>query len=254
MVEADEHSREGRVAVVTGAGGGIGGAITLALAKEGWTVFAVGRRVAPLEALAQSTENIRPLAADVTLDEDRRRIVRTSLETRGRLDLLVNNAGAFGLTPVEEMDEATLNRMLSVNLSAPLLLIGQALAALTASRGIIINVTSTMAHKPAPGILGYAAGKAALEHATRCLALELAPKGIRVLAVSPGPVETGVLAAAGLSESEAAKHRQAMREAVPLGRLGQPSEVAHWIAQLTGPNAGWITGHVLDVDGGYSVT
>lgn len=253
MSTSRSTSKGDRVAVVTGAGTGIGRAASIALARDGWTVFAVGRRTEPLESLSRSTELIRPLPADVVRARDRRLIVETPLEACGRLDLLVNNAGAFGPTPIDELDEATLDRMLQVNLSAPLMLTREALSALSSPGGSIINVTSTMAHKAAPGILAYAVGKAALEHATRCLALELAPRGIRVNAVSPGPVETDVLAAAGMDEEQVAEHQRIMREAVPLGRLGQPEEIASWIVRLAAPTAAWLTGHVLDVDGGMSV-
>ncbi len=128
-----------------------------------------------------------------------------------------------------------------------------ALPHLARSRGAVINVSSTYGHKAAPYISHYAASKAALEHLTRCWALELAPKGIRVNSVAPGPTETPALSSFGLPPEAVEQIKLREIQMIPLGRRGAPDEVARWIVRLGSSDEDWITGQVISVDGGLSI-
>jgi NAD(P)-dependent dehydrogenase (short-subunit alcohol dehydrogenase family) len=137
----------------------------------------------------------------------------------------------------------------------PSLLAAAALPSLMAAKGSIINISSTYGHKPAIGLSHYAASKAALEHLTRCWALELAPHGVRVNAVAPGPTESGALTGMmGLSPEQAGAIRQQESEQIPLRRRGAPEDVARWIVQLADPASEWMTGQIIAVDGGLGLT
>jgi NAD(P)-dependent dehydrogenase (short-subunit alcohol dehydrogenase family) len=142
----------------------------------------------------------------------------------------------------------------AVNVFGPSLLATAALPHLKASRGAIVNVSSTFGHKAAAMLSHYAASKAALEHLTRCWALELAADGIRVNAVAAGPTETDFLVERmGLTGEKADEVKRQERERIPLGRRGSPDDVAKWIVSLSSPSADWITGQVLAVDGGLNI-
>src|SRR5690606_14740569 len=143
--------------------------------------------------------------------------------------------------------------LFATNILGPTLLSQAALPSLKASKGSIVNVSSTFGHKAAPQISHYAASKAALEHLTRCWALELAPFHIRVNAVAPGPTETEILARSGLSNDAIDELKRAEAKQVPLQRRGTPEEIAAWIVNLSNPEATWITGQVIAVDGGLSI-
>ena len=177
-----------------------------------------------------------------------------AVERWGRLDVLVNNAGAGAILPLAEATAEKVRRILAVNVLGPSLLAAAALPHLAAARGAIVNLSSTFGHRPAAGLSHYAASKAALEHLTRCWALELAPQGIRVNAVAPGPTESGALTGMmGLSPEQAAAIEEQERQRIPLGRRGEPDEVARWIVRLADPAADWVTGQVIAVDGGLGL-
>jgi len=129
-----------------------------------------------------------------------------------------------------------------------------ALPSLTATKGAIINVSNTFGHKPVAGLSHYAASKAALEHLTRCWALELAPHRVRVNAVAAGPTESGALMGMmGLSPEQAAAIKDQERERIPLKRRGNPDDVARWIVSLADPASEWVTGQVIAIDGGLGL-
>src|SRR5690606_27112266 len=166
----------------------------------------------------------------------------------GRLDVLVNNAGAGIPLPVSETTADRINAILAVNVVGPSLLTVAAAPHLEASRGSIVNVSSTLARKPAAGFAHYAASKAALEQLTRCWALELAPRGIRVNAVAAGPVESAFLEERmGLSSQEAEVVRTRERETIPLRRRGMPDDVAAWIVAISSQSGAWVTGQVFGI-------
>jgi NAD(P)-dependent dehydrogenase (short-subunit alcohol dehydrogenase family) len=172
----------------------------------------------------------------------------------GRIDVLVNNAGAFVQRPLDEIDSQFVTSLFATNVLAPSLLSQSALPYLKASHGSIVNISSTFGHKAAPMISHYAASKAALEHLTRCWALELAPYRVRVNAVAPGPTETEILSTSGLPAEVIEQIKKEESERVPLGRRGTADEVAAWILNLANPTANWITGQVITVDGGLGIT
>jgi NAD(P)-dependent dehydrogenase (short-subunit alcohol dehydrogenase family) len=244
-----------RTVVVTGAGTGIGRATALLFAAQGATVIAVGRRPEPLaETAAHESERIVPLAVDITAEEGPADVVRTALERGGgRIDVLVNNAAVVNTESLRTYTRASVQPQLATNLIAPVLLTQAALPALTASRGVVVNVTTSVGQRAWPGNSLYAAGKAALEVLTRGWAVELAPLGIRVAAVAPGAIETPIADHSGYTPEQRAAIREWQMEHTPLGRVGQPAEVAWAITQLASPQASFITGVVLPVDGGAVV-
>ena len=244
-----------KVAVVTGGSSGIGFAAALRFARSGAKVVVTGRRAAPLEATAAAHPAIVAMAADAASPGDAARTIAKAVETWGRLDVLVNNAGAGALLPLADATPERILQILTVNVLGPSLLATAALPHLSAAKGAIINISSTFGHKPAAGLSHYAASKAALEHLTRCWALELAPHGIRVNAVAPGPTESGALTGMmGLSPEQAAAVRNQEREQIPLKRRGEPDDVAQWIVRLADPASAWVTGQVITVDGGLGLT
>ncbi|MFI6855829.1 SDR family NAD(P)-dependent oxidoreductase [Streptomyces sp. NPDC050416] len=249
------HSKTPRTVVVTGAGTGIGRATAQAFADAGGHVVAVGRRAAPLtETAAHDPARISPLVADITADDGPERIVRTALDRHGRIDVLVNNAGIVNTQSLRTYTRAAVEPQLATNLLAPVLLVQAALPALEDSRGVIVNVTTAVGQRGWPGNSLYAAGKAALEVLTRSWAVELAPLGIRVAAVAPGAIGTPIGEHAGHTPEQAAAIRAWQLAHTPLGRIGRPEEVAWAITQLASPQASFVTGVILPVDGGAVVT
>ena len=243
-----------KVVIVTGGSSGIGRAAALRFAALGARVVITGRRAAALEAVAAGHSDIVAAVADAASPEDAGRVVGEAVERWGRLDVLVNNAGAGAILPLAEATAEQIRRILAVNVLGPSLLAAAALPHLAAARGAIVNISSTFGHRPAAGLSHYAASKAALEHLTRCWALELAPQGIRVNAVAPGPTESGALTGMmGLSPEQAAAVEEQEREQIPLGRRGEPDEVARWIVRLADPASDWVTGQVIAVDGGLGL-
>ncbi len=244
-----------KVVIVTGGSSGIGRAVAVDFAELGAKVIVTARRAAVLEEAASIHPNIVALVADVASAEDAARTVAKAIETWGRLDVLVNNAGAGAILPLADVTQERIASIFAVNVVGPSLLASAALPHLIATKGAIVNVSSTFGHKPAADLSHYAASKAALEHLTRCWALELAPHGIRVNAVAAGPTESGALTGMmGLSPEQAAAIKAQERDQIPLKRRGNPEEVARWIVQLAEPASAWVTGQVLAVDGGLGLT
>jgi nogalaviketone/aklaviketone reductase len=239
---------EDRVAIVTGSGSGIGAATARLLAERGLTVALVGRRREPLEEVAgELGEGALVLPDDLADEAAPARIVAGVLEQTGRLDVIVNNAAAYALKPFPEFRVEDFDLHVAVNVRAPYFLVQAALPALRRSPGaVVVNVSSAAAVMYRPLQTVYGLAKAALEHMTKNLAAELARDRIRVVGVRPGPVNTAIHRAA----PDPAARLAELGRLVPLGRVGEPEEVAWWIAQLVDPRAEWVTGTVWSVDGG----
>ncbi|MBN8974571.1 MAG: SDR family oxidoreductase [Rhizobiales bacterium] len=244
-----------RVIIVTGGSSGIGRAAALRFAAQGDKVLITGRRPEPIHAAAAEHANIVGLVADVSSPTDAARTVAEAIDRWGRVDALINNAGAGAILPLAEATVERITDIFSVNVIGPSLLASAALPHLEKTRGAIVNVSSTFGHKPGVALSHYAASKAALEHLTRCWALELAPVGIRVNAVAAGPTESGALTGMmGLSLEQAASLKEQERAQIPLGRRGIPDDIASWIVHLVDPEAGWMTGQVIAIDGGLGLS
>ena len=244
-----------KIIIVTGGSSGIGRAAARRFAQEGAKVIITGRRAAVLEEAARDYTGISVLVADAAVPEDAARTVTEAVEVYGGLDVLVNNAGAGAILPLTEATAEQIELIFATNVVGASLLASAALPHLVRSNGTIINVSSTYGNKPAAGLSHYAASKAALEHLTRCWALELAPHGVRVNAVAAGPTESSALTGMmGLSPEQARAIEEQEREQIPLKRRGQPDDVARWIVSLADPASQWVTGQVITVDGGLGLT
>jgi len=239
---------EDRVAIVTGSGSGIGAATAHLLAERGLTVALVARRREPLEEVAgELGDRALVLPDDLADHAAPERIVAAVLERTGRLDVIVNNAAAYALKPFPEFGVDDFDRHVAVNVRAPYFLVQAALPALRRSPApVVVNVSSAAAVMYRRRQTVYGLTKAALEHMTKNLAAELARDGIRVVCVRPGPVNTPIHRAV----PDPAARLAELGRLVPLGRVGEPEEVAWWIAQLVDPRAEWVTGTVVSVDGG----
>lgn len=239
-------------ALVTGASSGIGRATALLLHQRGAQVLATGRRAQALDAA--SGERWVPLAGDLTDDAFRDQLIGTARTRLGGLDVVVNAAGILVPGGWQQTDLPAWDRMLDINLRAVYDLTRRAIPLLRESRGTIVNVSSVTGTRAFPGVLAYCVSKAALDQLTRCLALELAADGVRVNAVNPGVVRTGLHRNGGMEAAAYAAFLEHGASTHPLGRVGEPAEVAELIAFLVSDKAGWITGETMAIDGGRAQT
>ena len=254
----EEKMLAGRVALVTGATSGIGRATALLFAESGARVAALGRDE---QALAKLSEELSAkggeallIHADVTLEEDARRAVRETLERFAGLDVLVNAAGHLSNGTIENTTLDAWDAMLNVNLRAVFNLMQQSVPHLAERRGNIVNVSSVTGLRAFPGVLAYCVSKAGLDQLTRCAALELAARGVRVNAVNPGVVVTEIHKRGGMNENEYAAFLERSKQTHPLGRVGEAREVAELILYLASERAAWITGATYSIDGGRAQT
>ena len=184
---------QGKVALVTGGSSGIGLAVASALVARGANVVITGRNRDRLAQAADHQKSIEAVVASGSPEDHAAEVVKKALGKWGRLDLLVNNAGAGHPMPVDAYTADAIAAICAVNITTPSLLVKEAQASLRQTGGAIVNISTAVSRNAAPALAHYAATKAALEHLTRSWAIELAEAGIRVNAVAPGPVKTGAL-------------------------------------------------------------
>lgn len=238
-----------RVAIVTGAGSGIGAGIARRLAADGLELVLVGRRPGLLEAVRAELGG-RPLAvaADVGEPAAPESIVDRALAEFGRVDVIVNNAAVIRTGPLDAFDRSQFDSHYAVNVAGPFFLVAAALPSLRSSgTGAVVNISSSVGSIVKPGNMLYGSTKAALEYLTRAWAYELAGDRIRVNCIAPGPVDTPIHAT--YSDDLEATYADLARR-VPLGRMGTVQDIAGWVSFLVGPDARWTTGNVIHADGG----
>jgi NAD(P)-dependent dehydrogenase (short-subunit alcohol dehydrogenase family) len=247
-----------KVALITGASSGIGRATALKFASEGAQVAIVARRDALLGHMADEIQGIggraKPIVADVTRKTDIERVVRETGKDFGGIDVLVNAAGIYAAGTVETTQLEDWDYIMNINVRAPFYLIHCALPHLVERQGSVVNVSSVTGIRAFPGILSYCTSKAAVDQLTRCVALEVADKGVRVNAVNPGVVVTQLHRSGGMDEDAYVAFLEHSTTTHPMGRVGQAEEVAELIYFLASPRAGWITGVSCPIDGGRSQT
>ncbi len=245
---------DGKVALVTGGGTGIGRGIAKLFAAEGAKVVIASRREEPLRAVATlAPDSISFVTMDLTKREDHGRVLDFIIGRHGRLDILVNNAAfqlwkSFVETTDEEIDE-----LFFTNMSSITRLIKRSLPHLVESRGNIVNISSTAARYtvvPSQKLSVYSASKAGLNQLTRTLAPELGPMGVRINAVAPG-LTRGDYAEASLTEDPSTK--EWIRSSTALGRMGEPEDIARSVLFLASDEASWVTGQIIDSSGGWQI-
>jgi 3-oxoacyl-[acyl-carrier protein] reductase len=244
---------QGMSVVITGGGSGIGAGTARHFVERGAQVTICGRRADKVEAVAAELgERCRWLAADVTVADDRARVIDAAVAHGGGIELLVNAAANMYRGPLATLKEAALIEVFHSNVVAPMLLSAAALPHLVERQGCIVFFGSVHVKRAFPGASPYAASKGALEALTGVLAAELGPQGVRVSCIRPGAVLTEINQRAGLFDDDTARRRiDDLGPAHALGRPGTVEEIAEAIAYLA--SAEWTTGAVLTVDGGLGL-
>jgi NAD(P)-dependent dehydrogenase (short-subunit alcohol dehydrogenase family) len=243
---------DGAVALVTGGGSGIGRAVAVALARSGYRVAVAGRRLERLEEVSQES-GARAYQCDLRDPDSSQDLAGRVVADHGRLDALVNNAGVALRKPIEEVRLAEIEEVMRTNLYGPLLLTQKCIPHLRDSQGAIVNISSSLATQPQPMQGVYAAAKGGIEALSRVLALELSSSGIRVNVVSPGITRTEMMTGPGPDHAEADAYLDLRAREFPLGRIGDPQDVAAAVAFLLSPGAAWITGITMHIDGGRGI-
>lgn len=241
----------GKVAVVSGASKGIGAGIAEDLAREGASVVVnYAKSPAQAEAVVKKIKAAGGVAkavqADLSKPGEAKKLIAAAVAEFGKLDILVNNAGVYSFAPLDQVDEALYERIFGLNVKGLLFTTQAAVKAFGENGGAVINISSVASLSAVPTSSVYSATKAAVDSFTRTLAAELGPKGIRVNSVLPGPVETeGTQAMEGFEQL-----RDTFVPQTPLGRIGQPRDIATAVSFLASEDSGWITGQVIPVSGG----
>jgi NAD(P)-dependent dehydrogenase (short-subunit alcohol dehydrogenase family) len=246
-----------KAVIVTGASSGIGRQAAVRFAREHAGLVLVGRDDRALSAVRAEVAEVgaaaRVVSVDVTASDAPAAIVAAALEAYGRVDVLVNAAGIIAQGTVDTTSDDAWDGMFDVNVRAVFRLMRAAAPHLGAG-GAIVNVSSVTGLRAFPGVLAYAVSKAAVDQLTRCAALELAPRRIRVNAVNPGVVVTNLHRRAGMDDGQYAAFLDRSRETHPLGRAGEAEEIAELVVFLASERTSWITGETIAIDGGRHLT
>jgi len=247
-----------KVVIATGATSGIGRAVALRFAKASARVVAVGRNRSALEDVSSEIKSAGgeclTLAADVANESEGRLVIDATINEFERLDVLVNAAGHISTGSIEDTTLSAWDAMMNVNLRAVFQLMQTATPHLIKTKGNVVNISSVTGLRSFPGVLAYCVSKAGVDQLTRCAALELAPKGVRVNAVNPGVVITEIHKRGGMSQDNYANFLEHSKTTHPLGRVGRASEVAELVFYLASEKASWITGATYQIDGGRALT
>jgi len=251
----------GKVSLITGAGSGIGKATAIQFARLGANLSLTDRNEVDLQRVGDECVRVGPadtqppltVVAEMSCEADVANLVDATIKKFGRLDILVNNAGFIEYGTIETTSLEQYDRVMGVNVRAAFQLTMLCVPHLVSTRGNIVNVSSIAGTRSFPGILAYGMSKSAVDQMTACTALELASKGVRVNSVNPGVVATELYRRGGLSDEQHDNFMQRRKETIPLGRVGEPEEVAQAIAFLASSAASFITGEHLHVTGGFHV-
>jgi len=242
----------GKVAIVTGASKGIGASIALHLAAEGAAVvvnYAASKEGAERVVAQIALKGGKAIAvqANVAKQAEIQRLFSEAKQAFGKLDILVNNAGIYEFAPLEEVTAEHFHKMFDLNVLGLIFASQEAVKHFGPAGGNIVNISSVAATSAPPTTSVYSATKAAVNAVTRSLAQELGPRNIRVNSINPGMVETEGVRAAGIADSD---FRKQIESQTPLGRIGQPRDIAPAVVFLASSDSGWITGETLYVSGG----
>ncbi|XP_011692393.1 PREDICTED: dehydrogenase/reductase SDR family member 4-like [Wasmannia auropunctata] len=243
----------GKVVLITGASSGIGAATAIHLANLGAKLSITGRNKENLDKVAEQCGQTKPfiVTGELTNENDVKNIIDSTIKHYGKLDVLVNNAGILDGGSIENTTMEQYDNCFNVNVRSVFHLTTLAVPHLIESKGNIVNVSSVTGLRSFPGCLAYCMSKAAVDQFTRCVALELAPKQVRVNAVNPGVIVTNLHRRSGrYGEDELESFFEHSKDTHALGRTGNTSEVAKTIAFLASDDASFITGATLPVDGG----
>jgi 3-oxoacyl-[acyl-carrier protein] reductase len=242
----------GKVAVVTGASKGIGAEIARQLAAEGALVVvnyssSKGGADRVVSEITGKDGKAIAVQADLSMESDVRRLFAGTKQAFGRLDVLVNNAGVYEFAPIEAVTAEHYHKQFNLNVLGLILATQEAVKQFGPSGGSIINISSVMSTARIPNASVYSATKGAVDAATRSLAAELGPRKIRVNSVNPGMVETEGVHTAGIAESD---FRKQVESQTPLGRIGQPRDIAPAVVYLASDYSSWVTGETFNISGG----
>lgn len=247
-----------KVVIITGASSGIGRATAKLFVENGAKVVAVGRNEQELNTLQAENQNqkgsIKQVFADLSETSQIDRLMTTTIDTFHRLDILINAAGIIANGSIESTSLEDWDKMFNLNLRSVFYLMNKSVPHLIESKGNIVNVSSVTGIRAFPNVLAYCVSKAGIDQLTKCSALELAPKGVRVNAVNPGVVVTNLHKRSGMNEEKYELFLEHSKTTHPLGRAGEPTEVADLIYFLASDKASWITGASYEIDGGRAQT
>lgn len=248
----------GKVVIVTGASSGIGRATALLFAQNGANVIAVGRNQKELGGLREEAQGVEGAVkvnlADIREHSQVERLVNDTVQSFGQIDVLVNSAGIIMNGTIETTTLDDWDKMFDINLRSLFFMTQKCIPHLEKTKGNIVNVSSVAGTRAFPNVLAYCVSKAGVDQLTRCAALELAPKGIRVNAVNPGVVVSNLHKRGGMADEDYEKFLKNSENTHPLGRVGEASEVADLIYFLASEKASWITGATYEIDGGRAQT
>ncbi|MBI4854861.1 MAG: glucose 1-dehydrogenase [Acidobacteria bacterium] len=247
-----------RVALITGASSGIGEAVAKCFAQAGAKVLLIGRNEKTLGVVVDSINKADgqayPIISDLSSSQGPKQAVEKAAAQFGKIDILVNAAGILSTGNITNTSMAAWDEMMQINLRVVFEMMQLVLPFMKAPEGNIVNISSVTGLRSFPGVLAYCVSKAAVDQLTRCAALELAEQKIRVNAVNPGVVVTGLHLRSGMTEENYQAFLERSKTTHPIGRPGTPEEVAELVLFLASDQASWITGATYAIDGGRVLT